>query len=100
MVPDVGCQYGSSVPPARGTALYGPSCVGWLGVWAGGREGGGLSTVVGKLSSHGGCFFKTSSPVGDEVPRPRRPALGPLVCPVGGSSWPLGPTFSIFLFHG
>ena len=63
-------------------------------------EEGGLSTVVGKHSIPRGLFFKTSSPVGDEVPRPRRPALGPYVCPVGGSSWPLGPNQIYYLLMG
>lgn len=57
--------------------------------WVSGPEGvgeGGLSTVVSKLSEPWGRLFKTSILLGDEVPRSRRPALGPLVCPVGGSS--------------
>ncbi|KAK4305942.1 hypothetical protein Pmani_022216 [Petrolisthes manimaculis] len=37
-----------------------------------------------------GVLFKTSGPVGEEVPRLRRPALGPLICPVGSCSWLLG----------
>ena len=71
--------------------------------WVSGPEDvreGVLAPSWANFRAMGAVFFKTSSPVGDEVPRPRRPALGPLVCPVGGSSWPLGPTFSIFLFHG
>ena len=38
--------------------------------------------------------------MGDEVPRPRRPALGPYVCPVGGSSWPLEPNLIQFCHMG
>ena len=83
---ELGCHYGSTVPPARRAALYGTPCVGWLGFWAGGRWGRGLSTVVGKLSNPWGLLFKPSSPVGDEVPHSRWPALGSLVYPVGGSS--------------
>ena len=68
-----------------------PVLDGWVsGPESVGEEG--LSTVMGKLSDPWGLLFKPSSPVGDQVPRSRRPALDPLVCPVGGSSWPLGPT--------
>ena len=65
---ELGRQYGLTVPTARRAVLYGMPCVGWLAVWAGGRWEGGLSTVVGKLSDPWGLLFKSSSPVGDEVP--------------------------------
>ena len=71
--------------------------------WVSGPDGvgeGGLSTVVGKHSNPWGLLFKTSSPVGDEVPRSRRPALGPLAGPVGGSSWPLGPINLLYMLYG
>ena len=68
-----------------------PVLYGWMSGQESVREGG-LSTVVGKLSDPWGLLFKPSSPVEDEVPRSRRPVLGPLVCLVGGSSWPLGST--------
>ena len=38
--------------------------------------------------------------MGDEVLRSWRPALGPLVCPVGGSSWPLAPTSTYYCHMG
>ena len=38
--------------------------------------------------------------MGDEVPRPRRPALGPLVHPVGDSPWSLGPLSFHKMFMG
>ncbi|MPC48003.1 hypothetical protein E2C01_041767 [Portunus trituberculatus] len=44
---------------------------------------GGLSSVVDKHSYHVGPFFKTIGPRGDEVPRPRQPALALIVVPVG-----------------
>ena len=37
---------------------------------------------------HVGPFFKTIGPHGDEVPRPRQPALAPIVIPVGGFPCP------------
>ena len=85
------CQYKSTVSPARGTALGGCSA---LDGWVSGPEDvgeGGLSTAVSKHSYPWGLLFKTSSLVGDEVPHPRPPELGPLVDPVSGSSWLLGP---------
>ena len=93
MVPDVGYQYGSAVPPAREADLrVHPVMDGWVSGPENVEEGG-LSTVVGKLSNPWGQLFKTSCPVGDEVPRPRRPALVPPVSPVDGSSWSLEPTY-------
>ena len=47
---------------------------------------GSLSTVVEKLSDPWMLLFKPSSLMGDKVSGSRRPALGPLVCSVGGSS--------------
>ena len=88
---ELGCQYGSAVLPARRASLYGTPCVGWLGVWVGERWGRGSQQRRGQTFGSMGLLFKPSSPVGDDVPRSRRPAIGPLVCPVGGSSWPLGP---------
>ncbi|MPC53016.1 hypothetical protein E2C01_046900 [Portunus trituberculatus] len=45
-------------------------------LWEGGR-----SSVVGKHSHHVGPFFKTAGPNGDEVPRPQKPVLAPIVVP-------------------
>lgn len=57
-----------------------PVMDGWVS-GLGNVRGGGLSSVVDKLSHHEGYFLKRVVPLGDEVPRPRRPALGPLRCP-------------------
>lgn len=46
-----------------------------------------------------GLLFKTSSSVGDEVPLPQRPALGPLVHSVGGSPWFLEPGLFKISWH-
>lgn len=71
MVPDVGYQYGSAVPPARGADLrVRPVMDGWVSGLRNG-VGRGLCPVVAELSSHAGLLFKTSSPHGDEVPRVR-----------------------------
>ncbi|MPD00901.1 hypothetical protein E2C01_096406 [Portunus trituberculatus] len=43
---------------------------------------GGLSSVVDKHSYHVGPVFETTGPHGDEVPRPRQPALPPIVVQV------------------
>ena len=86
------------MPPAGGTAPHGPSCVGWLGVRAGKRRGEGSLLRHGQTFGTWRLLFKPSSLHGDEVPRLRRPALEPLVLPVGGYSWPLEPTFFPTLF--
>ncbi|MPC19959.1 hypothetical protein E2C01_012888 [Portunus trituberculatus] len=52
-------------------------CPGWDAL------GGGLSSVMDKHSYYVGPFFKATGPHGDEVPRPRQPALSSIVVPVG-----------------
>ena len=89
---------GQRCRPPEGLPLVGrPMLDGWVSGPDSFGEGG-LSTVMGKLSCPWGLFFKTTSPLGDEVPRSWWPALGPLACLVGGSSWPLGPLFKLFIY--
>ena len=60
----------------------------WLeGVWAGRHRGRGLcSPLRNKLPVPRGLPFKLGSPVGDEVPCPRRQHLVPFADPVGSLS--------------
>ncbi|MPC83436.1 hypothetical protein E2C01_078147 [Portunus trituberculatus] len=46
------------------------------------RVGGVLALSWTNFLHHVGPFFKTIGPHGDEVPRPRQPALAPIVVPV------------------
>ncbi len=55
--------------------------------------GGGLSSIVDKLSNHEGPLFKMSGIHGDEVHSSRRPALAPFVVTVGGLPLSLEPTY-------
>ncbi|MPC76887.1 hypothetical protein E2C01_071322 [Portunus trituberculatus] len=53
-----------------------------------------LSSVVDKHSYHVRPFFKRTGLHGDEVPRPRQPALSPIVVPVGGFPCPWSQFFA------
>lgn len=79
--------------PQQSGHILRSSCVAWLDVCAGMRCGGGLSSVVDKLSNHMWSLFKTSGLHCDEVLRSRLPALAPFVVPVGVLSSSLEPIY-------